>query len=389
MKKVLILLAMSLILLALSSPEMASHTDDGSVEVDEQINKDHSPLLLPSVSHEASMIDESSGEVFSLRVLEPKSMVYEEGAVIEPILAFEVPGDWLLCVTRDAAAAADALSDAAAAADALNIGYDVNLGSKLLPLIECDIPGRRPVVRVFTAALQPGEHIFAAWMHRPPHFTNKDGVILPSSHDSERLLYVQVTYSTILKPNIEHAKLPSCYVRGGESEWGERALAKKHTHKCERVLELGGGAGSVSAIIQQELRDPRKHVVVQPDERLVMMGGFEQLLENKRSCAFHFTAIDHILTPTDVPLILETLGGLPDCLIADCESCLQGEFKRLPELFSDLKQFQVERDDANGNYDELFDRLGMVKVDEFYGCNGKCPADVWEIPFFSEVYRGA
>ena len=173
-----------LLLPSVSLSEVASHSDDGSVEVDEQINKDHSPLLLPSVSHEASMIDESSGEVFSLRVLEPKSMVYEEGAVIEPILAFEVPGDLLLCVTRDAAAAA---------ADALNIGYDVNLGSKLLPLIECDIPGRRPVVRVFTAALQPGEHIFAAWMHRPPHFTNKDGVVLPSSHDSERLLYVQVT----------------------------------------------------------------------------------------------------------------------------------------------------------------------------------------------------
>ena len=364
MKKVLILLAMSLILLALSSPEMASHTDDGSVEVDEQI-KDHSPLF-PSTSHEASVIDESSGEVFSLRILKPESMVYKESSVIKSVLAYEMPGDWLLCATLDAAAAAAAGAD-----------------------FKCEIAGQGPVVRIYPAALEPGEHTFAAWMHRPPHFTRKDGVVLPSFHDSERLLYVEVTYSTILKPNIEHAKLPSCYVRGGESEWGERALAKKHTHKCERVLELGGGAGSVSAIIQQELRDPRKHVVVQPDERLAMMGGFEQLLENKRSCAFQFTAIDHILTPTDVPLILETLGGLPDCLIADCENCLQGEVERLPELFSGLKQFQVERDDANSNYDELFDRLGMVKVDEFYGCDGRCSADVWEIPFFSEVYRGA
>ena len=38
---------------------------------------------------------------------------------------------------------------------------------------KCEIAGQGPVVRIYTAALEPGEHTFAAWMHRPPHFTRK------------------------------------------------------------------------------------------------------------------------------------------------------------------------------------------------------------------------
>lgn len=37
--------------------------------------------------------------------------------------------------------------------------------------------------------------------------------------------------------------LPRCYLQGSESEWGEREIARRHTHKCNRVLELGGGQG--------------------------------------------------------------------------------------------------------------------------------------------------
>ena len=164
--------------------------------------------FVPSVSHEASMIDASSGETFTLRVLEPQSILYEEGAVIEPILAFEVPGDWLLCVTRDAVAAA------AAASDAFEVGYDPKLGVRTFPLIECDIPGKRPIVRIFTSILEPGNHRFAAWMHRPPHKTRSDGINLPSAdggiESSERLLYVEVPYSTspTTKANL---RMPSFY----------------------------------------------------------------------------------------------------------------------------------------------------------------------------------
>ena len=48
-------------------------------------------------------------------------------------------------------------------------------------------------------------------------------------------------------------KLPSCYIGGGESEWGERAIAKKHTKPFHKVLEFGGGAGSVTTTFAQRL----------------------------------------------------------------------------------------------------------------------------------------
>jgi hypothetical protein len=175
-------------------------------------------------------------------------------------------------------------------------------------------------------------------------------------------------------------KLPSCYTGGGEGEWGERAIAKKHTKPFHKVLELGGGAGSVSAIIQEKLADPTRHVVVQPDERMAMMGGFKQLMKNKKACNFKFTAIDHILTAADAQPIIKILGGKPNCLVVDCENCLVGEYKKNPELFDEVEMIQVERDDFDGSYTKLFDKLGFVKTDQGYGCNGNCPTEVWEKP---------
>ena len=174
-------------------------------------------------------------------------------------------------------------------------------------------------------------------------------------------------------------KLPECYNGGGESEWGERAVAKKHTKQFHKVLEFGGGAGSVSAIIQEQLSDKTRHVVIQPDERKVMMGGLKQLQKNKKACGFKFTIIDHILTPDDVQPIIKILGGKPDCLVVDCENCLVNEYDKNPELFDEVKMIQVERDD-DGNYTNLFEKLGLVKIDQGYGCDGQCMTEVWEKP---------
>ena len=175
-------------------------------------------------------------------------------------------------------------------------------------------------------------------------------------------------------------KLPTCYTGGGETEWGERDIARKHTKPFHRILELGGGAGSVSAIIQAKLAEPSRHVVVQPVEEKAMMGGFKQLMKNKKACNFKFTAIDHFLTPADVQPIIEILGGKPNCLVVDCENCLVGEYEKNPELFDEVEMIQVERDDFDGSYTKLFDKLGFVKTGQGYGCDGECPTEVWEKP---------
>ena len=162
--------------------------------------------------------------------------------------------------------------------------------------------------------------------------------------------------------------LPVCYIGGGESEWGEREIARRHIHQCERVLELGGGAGSVSSIIQQYISDPTKHVVVQPDEREVMFGGHSQLMKNREACNFKYHTIDHILTEEDVPTILNVLGGKPDCLVVDCEDCLRSEYEKNPSLFDEIKQVQAERDDHDKNYETLFSELNLTKKDSYFGC---------------------
>ena len=122
-----------------------------------------------------------------------------------------------------------------------------------------------------------------------------------------------------------------------------------------------------------------------------MYGGYEQLLENKEACKSEFTVIDHILTRGDASKIINTLGGTPDCIVADCEDCLWDEYKKNPELSRDVKQIQVERDDKQQNYDSLLiNELNLQKIDSGYGCNSKepkavhkengmlCTTEVWE-----------
>lgn len=53
-------------------------------------------------------------------------------------------------------------------------------------------------------------------------------------------------------------RLPSCYLGGGWGEWNERETAYKWTFPDACVLEFGGGAGSVSTIIQKILKNQKK-----------------------------------------------------------------------------------------------------------------------------------
>ena len=52
------------------------------------------------------------------------------------------------------------------------------------------------------------------------------------------------------------------------------------------------------------------------------------------------------------------------------------EYKKNPSLFDDVRLVQVERDDR-GSYDELFNKLGMRKIDEGLGCGRhfRCSTD--------------
>ena len=180
--------------------------------------------------------------------------------------------------------------------------------------------------------------------------------------------------------------LPPCFVdlKGLNSEWGERQVAAQWTKGyCTSVLEFGGRSGSVSAVIQMNLENRKNHVVIQPDERAMMFGGLAKLRKNKESCKMEFTEIDHILRPGEGSELLKLVSKPFDCIVADCEDCLGGEYDKNPILFENVRYIQVERDDRNpldakeGQYDKLREKLKMKKLHSGLGCGGACETEVW------------
>ena len=170
--------------------------------------------------------------------------------------------------------------------------------------------------------------------------------------------------------------LPPCYLGGGESEWGERDIAVNWTNSNASVLEFGGGAGSVSTIVQNIINNKKDHVVIQPPEK-EMMGGITQLKKNRDACGLQFQIIDHILKEGEEDSILKMVSKPFDTIVADCENCLYNEYKKNPKLFSNIKQIQVERDD-DGSYNKLRQELNMKLVHIGKGCDGNCTSEVWE-----------
>lgn len=139
------------------------------------------------------------------------------------------------------------------------------------------------------------------------------------------------------------------YPHVSDTEWGERCVARMFTPHDAKVIELGGGAGSVSAVIQERLSDKSKHIVVQPKHEQEMFGGWAALVETKNKLACEFTIVDHELQPGEVNRLTQGTWN-PTVLVADCENCLVNEYHKNPEMFHDLKMIQVERDDADQAY---------------------------------------
>jgi hypothetical protein len=200
------------------------------------------------------------------------------------------------------------------------------------------------------------------------------------------LFAVVVTVTLVLlffllpHPAKEHAlsKNAACFPHNIYEEWGERRVARAFTGVpyCSSVIEFGGGAGSVSAVVQERLRNPNNHVVIQPTLN-EMFGGIAALRETQAACSAQFKIIDHVLEPGEGDSVLQMFDDTPNCIVADCEGCLHGEYEKNPQLFANIQTIQVERDDVDGAYDQLFEALDMELIHEGLGCNGKCTTQVW------------
>jgi hypothetical protein len=179
-------------------------------------------------------------------------------------------------------------------------------------------------------------------------------------------------------------RLPSCF-SGRHVEEGERHVASVFTKPNACVLELGGGSGAVSVIVQQMLKNKSNHVVVQPekgvDGETPMFGGIANLSKNKEACQCEYHIIDHVLEVGEGKEIQRLVSKPFDTLVVDCEGCLVKEYRKNPGLFSHVTMVQVERDDTiiegSESYDPLLTDLGFSKIHDGVGCDGRCPTEVW------------
>jgi hypothetical protein len=184
-----------------------------------------------------------------------------------------------------------------------------------------------------------------------------------------------VTETVKLSRYAKRSYISACYTGGGESEWGERDVAYKFTAPDACVLEFGGGAGSVSEVIQRVLLNPTDHVVVQPDDSGAMFGGLAQLRKNRAACQSEYVIIDHVLARGEGASLIAGVSKPFNLIVADCEGCLVNEYEKNPDLFDAVKMIQVERDDS-GSYSELFKRLNMRMV--YSGPHTGClTVEVW------------
>ena len=103
----------------------------------------------------------ASGAIYSLEVLRPLPSEVFEGTVIAANLSYEVPGDWLICVTYD---------DDSSRATSSSSSFSSPTSSLSRP--ECGLPGSplSPWQHTFpkrhSDELAEGAHRFAAWFHR-------------------------------------------------------------------------------------------------------------------------------------------------------------------------------------------------------------------------------
>ena len=169
---------------------------------------------------------------------------------------------------------------------------------------------------------------------------------------------------------------------GFNDDWeiGECSVALQIIPYCNNVLEIGGGTGKVSHIINKELKKrglERRHIVLEPNDENTM-GGNDNIYRNKKKFNDNYTILEtyaNDLTNKD----LEILEGPPDCLYSDCEGCIY-EFMdtEIGKYVLNNVWFIVhEMDGHNDKLREIWKSNGFKKLGEGWGCGVNCETDVW------------
>ena len=175
---------------------------------------------------------------------------------------------------------------------------------------------------------------------------------------------------------------------GFDDNWelGECSIAFKIIPHVNNVLEIGGGSGKVSHIINKILSErnlEKKHIVVEPIGKETMKGN--HIKTNKKNFGDKYTLVEKYCENMNMN-DLKILEGPPDCLYSDCEGCLLKFFKTEigKYVLKNVRYIVNEMDGfvINNTLDNELRKLwrdnGLKKIGEGYGCGVNCVTDIWK-----------
>ena len=163
-----------------------------------------------------------------------------------------------------------------------------------------------------------------------------------------------------------------------EHEIGECSIALQIIPFCNGVIELGGGWGKVSHMInkilsERDLQD--RHLVFESSQEKVD----DFLSKNKKLFGDRYSIANKSASHINID-DLSIFDPYPDCLYVDCEGCLY-DFQKT-KLGRDLLQNSIkfivnEMDGNNKLIKNQWSRYGFRMIARGYGCVDKCLTEVW------------
>jgi hypothetical protein len=161
-------------------------------------------------------------------------------------------------------------------------------------------------------------------------------------------------------------------------ELGECSIAIQVVPLVKNVIEIGGGTGKVSHIINTMLADNTQHIVVEPGVGGNGHHGDFNIYNNKAHFKDKYTIIKKFaenLTHND----FSVLKNKPDCLYVDCEGCLH-KFQNTEigkYVINNARYIVNEMDGNNKLIIKQWKKHGFVKIGTGYGCGINCSTDIW------------
>lgn len=172
-----------------------------------------------------------------------------------------------------------------------------------------------------------------------------------------------------------------------DHEVGECSVAVQVIPLCKNVIEIGGGTGKVSHMINSILarRDLQtQHIVVEPGSAGRGHHGDTNLGDNKIKFDDKYTIVKKMcedLTMDDLKVLVEK----PDCLFVDCEACLlKFQATEIGRYILSHVRFIVNEMDGDfvlpGTDEQIREQwrqFGFKNIGNGYGCGKSCITEIW------------